>query len=161
MLVVAMIISFWGKQNGITVDFPSRTFRYPFGEFIIAMSSIYIILCVSYYVCKYTKLIKRVLVFCGINSMGIMVFHFAFFKIFLIFLYKMNCISLESIQNVVPDTSTGLSYWILITLWAIICSMLLWNILMRIPITCFLLGQDKKEIKIFAKKYHCLLIKIF
>lgn len=150
--VIAVIISFWGRMNGITVDYPSRGFRYLFAECVVALSSIFIVYFISKLVEDYIKPLKKVLIVFGKNSLGIMVLHFIFFKIFMYALYRIGRAEATQITNVVMPTELSDIYWIQMAIIALICSLGVWTLLGKIPVVRFLLGQDIKWNNIIMMK---------
>ena len=152
IFVICFFIAFWGKQNGIVVDYPSRSFRYPFAECIVALGSITIIICISHFIDKYLYKLKSILTFCGKNSLGIMTLHFLFFKIFFVILYKADGLSIDEVKNIVMKDTVSLHYWFPLTIWTITGSLVFWNLAKKIPGISFLLGQDIKNNKLISEK---------
>ncbi len=145
VFVVAVIVSLWGSLNGIVVDYPSRNFSHPFGEFFVAFASIYIVYFVSKLISGYVKPLKSVLALLGKNSLGIMVLHFIFFKLFMVALYKGGLATREQITNVIlPSELQIVGYWLPMAIIAILGSLLIWILLGKIPGIKFVLGQDAK-----------------
>ncbi len=127
------------------MDFPTRNFRFPFAEFIVALASIIIIVLVSKYISKHFNRIKKIFILMGRNSFGIMVLHFVFFKIFMFGLYKTERAEATQITNVVLPTELSNIYWPILTIFSLVGSLIVWLISINIPGIKFFLGQDKKN----------------
>lgn len=149
---VAILVAIWGKMNGITVDFPSRKFNYIFGEYIVAISSVYIIYFISRILSEHTKITKNIITMFGRNSLGIMVLHFIFFKIFMVWLYITKRADAIQIINVILPNDLSDIYWFPMFLFSIAGSLVVWLILKKIPVIRFLLGQDSKLNNIISNK---------
>lgn len=164
LLLVAVGISAWGKMNAITVDYPSRNFKYPFSEPIIALADIYIVFFVAHYILKYSKYLRRIMELLGKNSLGIMAMHFLFFKLYMVVLCATGCMSLNEITDVVlpVDYQMIWYYWMPMVLIAIVGSLGMWKLMSSIPGVRFLMGQDWEENKIIVNKIESnrILIKI-
>ena len=140
--IIAILISIWGNKNGIVVDYPSKNFRYPCAEVVVALASTFIVAFLSMIICKYINFFKRPLAFCGKNSLGIMIFHFVFFKVFFVLLYANGVANQEDITNVILTTELSNRYWFTLTVFALIGSLLLWCTIVKIPVLRFCLGKD-------------------
>lgn len=156
ILIICFLIAFWGRQNGIAVDYPSRSFRYPFAECIVALGSITLIICISHFINKYLYILKSLLTFLGKNSLGIMTLHFLFFKIFFVALCVMGKLDVDEVKNIVMKDALSLHYWLPLTLWAISGSLICWNVAKKIPGISFMLGQDVKNNKQICQKIDSL-----
>jgi len=139
---LSVFVIFWGKQNKIVVDFAGRKFNYIFAEPILALASICVIYILSDIIARNFHQIKRFFAFIGKNSLGIMIFHFGFFKIFMGFLYKIGIATADQINFVILPEELSAHYWIPLMLFAISFSLLLWIAIKKITIFRVLLGQD-------------------
>lgn len=140
--IAAIVISVWGVMNGVVVDLVSRRVNTPGADFVVAFASIYIIIFLSLLISRHTKYIKKPFVICGKNSLGIMVFHFVLFKIFFVLLYKLGIAEAMDIVNVVPTEELSNKYWIVLSVWAIVGSLILWCGITKVPVIRICLGQD-------------------
>jgi Fucose 4-O-acetylase and related acetyltransferases len=145
--LVATVISVWGYFNKITVDWPSRSFRFPVAESVVAFASIYLVFFVSITMDRIRKgrifhKLKRMITSLGENSLGIMVFHFAFFKIYFVVLYLCGLMNKEEVGNIVFTTELAAKYWLGLTIFSVIASLLLWKIMTKTPIINLCLGQN-------------------
>lgn len=161
ILCIAIVISLWGKMNSITVDYPSRRFEHPFAEFVVALSSIYVICFFSRIIANRFRVVRRITSELGRNSLGIMSFHFAFFKIFMVFLYCRGAATAEQISYVVlPPELQIAKYWVPMTIFSIVGSLMLWDCFRLIPGLRFLVGQDAmRNKKICELLGNCALVK--
>lgn len=149
---VALVISIWGKQNGIVMDLASKNVHYPFAEIIVALASISIITMISIKIDEIIPKAGNIIAFVGKNSLGIMIFHFAFFKCCFMFFYSMGYLSITDLSLIVLPTGAPAKLWIPMSIVSLIGSIVLWIIIKRIPIIRFLIGQDKKSNEWLASK---------
>lgn len=175
VFIITIFIAIWGKANGMTVDYPSRSFSYPFWEFVVALASIYIIYLISTFISDYTKRLKALLALLGKNSLGIMAFHFIFFKLFMVALYITGYATSEQITNVVlPTELKTVRFWLPMAIIATVGSLIVWLVVTRIPGIKFILGQDSKAntiicrkaetnryVIVFAKSFRAMVIKFW
>ena len=159
VFTVSILISFWGTRKGIAVDYPSRNFINPFDEYFVALASIFIVCFISVFTAKYLKYIKNSIMLLGRYSLGIMIFHFIFFKLYMVGMYFLDITTPEKIINVVlPDELKVVKYWLPMALVSIIGSVVIWHILRKVPVIKFLIGQDFKCNKFICK--HIIEVKI-
>ena len=142
--VPSLIIMLWGIRYGIVVDLASAKVRYMFSEIVVASASISLILIVSTILSKHSKYLKEILVYLGKNSMGIMIFHFSFFKMAFIFLWRIGRLPKEEIVNVVLPYQYSLSFWVYITIFSVLGSVVIWEICKKLPIIRIIIGQDRE-----------------
>lgn len=83
----------------------------------------------------------------GKNTLGILLFHFMFFKVAYVILYVFVKIPKYDISLLVPNHDVGCKWWWLISIVSIVLSLSLWEIIKRIPIINFLFGFRKDVVK--------------
>lgn len=145
---VAVCVSVWGYLNNIIVDWPPRRFHYPVAEAVVAFASTYVVFFACIILDKVLKgkilsRVKSFFVSLGKNSLGIMVFHFVFFKVYFVLLYFGGLMGKEDVGNVVFSSELADKYWGSLTIFAVLGSLLLWKIVIKIPLINLLLGQNK------------------
>ena len=86
---------------------------------------------------------NRLFSYIGKNTMGIMSFHFAGFKVAYALLILLGCMRVDEFNLLTPPTEVGNRYWFIIVLISVCASLLLWRGLNRIRIGSFLLGGSK------------------
>lgn len=125
-----------------TVDYPSRKFGPIIINVLSSINGIIFVYTVSLFFSKINRL-KEILKYIGNNTMGILLFHFMFFKIAYLILIILNIIPLDYMKNFTPTTEVGNKYWLMIVSISIICSLILWRVLLKVNILSLLLGQEK------------------
>ncbi len=137
-----------GYYLHITIDWPSRSFSRPILDGLAAMNGIFLFLAVSLLINHFLKRIGKLLCFIGKNTMGILLFHFTFFKIMYLPFYWMGIISRDDLSCITPGRmSTQVlaeKYWIFITSGSILLSLALWKLMLNRSVLRFLLGQSKQ-----------------
>lgn len=140
--VGAVIISFWGIQNGVSMDLASSCVTHPFASIFVAISSIFIVVCVSKMVSH--SWISKYLRFIGENSIGIMVFHFIIFKIMFVIYNKLGYLEFDEVSNVVLPSDSSIKLWLPLVIVSVFMSLLIWNVVKIIPVVNILIGQNKR-----------------
>lgn len=123
--IVAIGISFWGMRSGVYMDLVSLTVVHPIASVIVACASIFIVICLSKIIEK--TVISKSISIMGKNSLGIMVLHFAIFKICFVVYYKMNLLSANDITRVVLPDNSAVTLWLPMTIISIMSSLLIWS----------------------------------
>lgn len=130
---------FWNA----VMDWPSRNFANPLLDVLAAMNGILLIWNLAVLVQLLPVPIQRIAAYVGKNTLGILLFHFFLLKCVLLLAYKAGAVSQEAVSLQVPPAELSNRYWLPIVLFAVVGSLLLWQILKTIPGLRFLLGQDK------------------
>lgn len=91
----------------------------------------------------------------GKNTLGILIFHFMFFKVSYILLYVFGNIPKDNISFLVPNYDVGCKWWWFISIVSIILYLSLWEIIKRIPIINFLFGCKKEIINKYSSLVPC------
>jgi len=134
---------FFGTLCPTTVDYPSRHFGTPFIDAIAAINGTVFIYVLSIILAKVPKKMRAFLDLIGQNTIGIVFFHFMFFKISFSILYFCGVIPLSGLQNFIPSDEIGRQFWWLFTIVSILLSIILWKALTKIRPLRFLLGEEK------------------
>lgn len=140
--LIAGNVLIYAKNRGLTVDLPSGKINSFILDPIVSSVGIYFIWGISR-VLEKTKLIKRICILLGKNTMGILIFHFVFFKIYFLLLHKFGYIEKKDLVNVVLNDEQGRKFWIGLVLFSIIFSLFSWQIIKKIPILNFLFGLKR------------------
>lgn len=155
VLIAALGVQWWGKKNGIVMDFPSRNFNNFFVDAFVAIAGIYVVMYIAQLLSKCLKSVGF-LVDLGRNSLGIMILHFLFFKIYFVGLFKLNLISSEDIRGVVLSDELGRRFWIGLTLFSIICSLTVWHMMKHVKVCSFLMGNSKKTYLLISDRIEAM-----
>ncbi|MBE6023227.1 MAG: hypothetical protein E7231_08350 [Cellulosilyticum sp.] len=140
LLVSVVIMLKAGNMPNITVDYPSRLFGNWIINVILAMNGIWFIYCMAYLL-EYIKVLKKNLLIIGQNTLGILFLHFLMFKP--IFLLESIIGERPSgyIKQLIPDND---KYWVVIAIFSIVSSILIWNTLLKNKVLSILLGKNSE-----------------
>jgi len=164
LLLTITGVIFFGKVCITTVDYPSRSFGNPFIDALAAVNGILFIYIISYYISKLHKNIKKPLILLAQNTIGIMFFHFLFYKLTTLFFYLFGKISLSGFQPLVPPTELSDKWWVIYSTVSLFASVGLWKLLCIPSFMKILLGLAKTSYnnaynKIFRKSILAILIR--
>lgn len=150
--LAALLISIWGRMNGVYMDLASKAVKGPCNNLIVACASIVLVLLAAYAISRYLTFISRGLQILGKNSLGIMIFHFLFFKMSFVILYQKGVLPISEIVGVVLSDEFSRRYWLFLTIFSILGSMILWLCIKRIPILRTVTGQNEEWNRRVSKK---------
>ena len=109
------------------------------------------------------SIVKKWLMEIGQNTMGIMLFHFMFFRIVAVLLFLFGVVNVSELKNLIPSSNVKdvfLPVYILVSLCG---SVIIWKGITKIPVLKQLLGRDTlfinnvletQPIKEFTETYH-------
>ena len=147
--------------GGCTVDWPSRTFSNPIKNALIAFNGILLLLMISVladFLIRNLFVVRKLLTYIGKNTFGIVVFHFAFFKVCFVIMYKLNILDVADLAQNVPPTDIGNVYWPILTVVGMGGSLAVWTVISKIPILNIFFGMKKEE---YLSWYNKLLINTY
>ncbi len=127
-----------------TVDYPSRAFNHFAVDAVMGVAGFLIAMVLAMVLAK--TFLKRLLVYIGRNTMGIMMLHFVFMKAVISLLYVFQQASLEDVARIVPTDVTGNSWYVVITVLSVGLSMLAYKGLSMIPGYRVALGLGKNDL---------------
>lgn len=130
------------KLITITVDWPSKRFNGTVQDILLPILGIAVTYMLAHFLSKISSA-NRLFSYIGKNTMGIMSFHFAGFKVAYALLILLGCMRVDEFNLLTPPTEVGNRYWFIIVLISVCASLLLWRGLNRIRIGSFLLGGSK------------------
>lgn len=84
--------------------------------------------------CDDFKTLKNGLIYIGRNTMGIMLFHFLFFRLTAVLLFASEKVEITELKNLVPSTEVGNTFWLLYVFISVLGSLGIWKIISRIPV---------------------------
>lgn len=145
------ILYYFGKINPVTVDYPSRRFANPLLEVVVGLNGS-VLLYIGSNVLNKSKILKKIFCYIGQNTLGIVFFHFLFFKVGFYILYLINIVEVEFISNFLPSEEIGMTYWWLIAGVSVVCSLVLWRILTGVKGIGILFGSEKEKWQSLYKK---------
>lgn len=137
-----VILYYLGNIEICTVNYPTRTFNSLFNELVAGVNGSIFLFCCSILIGKKDK-IKSIFVYLGRNTLGIVFFHFQFFKLAFWMMYLCGIVEYEYMRNFLPTDEIGAKYWWLIAFVSVVASVLEWKILTSIKYIRVLFG--KKE----------------
>ncbi len=147
LITTIACISIIAQYPQAVVDWPSHRFPNPILNGWSALNGIALIFSVSLLVNHFFSRAGKLLVYVGKNTLGILFFHFSFFKIMYLPFYLMGEITFEDISCITPGRMSTLilekKYWFIIAIGSLLLSLAVWRLLLRNRIFRFLLGQDK------------------
>lgn len=152
LLVTLLIMDVIKEKPSVTVDYPDRRFLNLFVNLFASINGISFLYCLSKLVELIPHKFRAWFSYIGKNTLGILLFHFLFFKLFFIVLSAMGAITPEQILPSVPTYDLNNSLYPLLVISSIGLSLLLFFVLTIIPGIKFLMGADKKIYKLISTK---------
>ena len=157
VLPLLLVIMYFLLQAGATVNYPTRTFGNNFLNLSAVLCGVFLLYILSCFIVKVPLLKKQFILF-GQNSLGILFFHFAAFRVFFVLLYCAHCIPASYLQNLVPSEVTW--FWLPLSIFAVYLSLLIWLLLTQNKFIRTLLGQNKSIVKNLNDKTRSISEKI-
>lgn len=140
------IMIFVGIRFHITVNYPTRYFSSAIKELLVGLNGTIMVLCFSILISK-MKGLKIILSELGKNTLGILFFHFQFFKIGYFVLYLFGITTFGDIRLfLLPDEVTQKWWWLIAALSIILC-IIEWKIITKIPGVRFFFGKETAKWK--------------
>ena len=141
-LVVTGALLFAATKLSLSMDMSARRLNFPLVDVLLSVNG----LSFCYFAAALIgrgKILKKVLRFLGKNTLPIVFFHFAGFKIGYGILYLFKIVSGSYFQNFVPTTEIGNAWWWMLTLVSVGASVAVWLLMMKNPVARVLFGQEK------------------
>ena len=128
-----------------TVDYPSRSFGNALGNGLAAINGIFFLFGISLILDKLRwQQFSILMVKTGQNTLGVVFFHFLFFKVGYFILALVGVVKWSYLSNFVPTLDIGREYWWLISGISLTLSVGAWFMLLKIPFAQTLFGQNKE-----------------
>ncbi|WP_300791460.1 acyltransferase family protein [uncultured Acetatifactor sp.] len=149
--IIISVICMWMISHylHIAIDWPSRSFSHLLLDGISALNGILFVYGLSLFISRFFSKIGKALCFIGKNTMGILFFHFTFFKVMYFPFYLGGLITKADFSCLIPGTMSSPileeKYWFIIAAGAIALSLTTWRLMMRNQMAVFLLGQSKQR----------------
>lgn len=145
--VNVVLLYMFSHQWPNTVDYPSRNFGNAFTNSIAAMNGIIFLFIISVIVDKFAhEKVVSVIVKMGRATLGILLFHFLFFKIGYAILAATGVVDWGYVANFTPTHEIGNRYWWLISGLSIALSIAAWNFILNNQLLRTILGQSREVI---------------
>lgn len=141
ILNICILLYFSTAAN--TVNYPTRKFNSPASDFLMGLNGCFLLYFASNVIGK-IKYLNKLFITLGQNTLGIVFFHFQFFKIGFFFLYLMNIVPLAYIREFLPTEEISRMWWWCLSAISILMSTLEWKILTTVRGLRFFFGTDKK-----------------
>ena len=152
-LIATLLIMYLIKDKpSVSVGYPDRYFPNLFVNLFASVNGIIFLYCLSKLVELIPHKFRAWFSYIGKNTLGILMFHFLFFKFFFLILAANGLITPEQVLPSVPTYELNNSLYPLLTISSIGLSLLLYFILTIIPGVKFLMGSDKKIYKAISAK---------
>ena len=143
-LLSMFLFYYFGVVDQNTVDFASRRFGIPFIDALAAINGIVLVYLMSILFEKMlAKKIKTMFMFIGKNTIGIVFFHFMFFKVPFSMLYFAGVVPIAFLKNFVPTAEVAGKYWWLVTIISILLSIAFWKLITLVKPMKIILGEEK------------------
>lgn len=126
-----------------TVDYPSRSFNDPVIDLLIGLNGCFFIFFVAKAVEK-VRYLENIFACLGKNTLGVVFFHFQFFKLGGFLLYFLNIIPFSDISNLLPAYEAGTKWWWLFAVISLAASVAEWKMLTAIKGIRFFFGAERK-----------------
>ena len=150
-LALHLLLFFFFKSLGVVVEYPSRYFQNIFLDSAAALNGV--LFCYHLALLFAKTPLCRLFSVLGKNTLGILLFHFCFFKLVFAVLARLKIVPYSDILNLVPAPSpNGSVFWPAFFMTAVIGSLLLWRLLLFCPITAVLFGDSRAVKKWLAKQ---------
>ena len=159
-VITTILIILFSKIPNITVDYPSRKFEYYILNLLAAVNGIVWVASFAKILdilLNKAKILKDPLLFIGRNTIGVVFFHFLFFKLCYGILFLFGVIDFSYMQNFIPTEQIGNRYLLLFLIVSLMGSIGLWKLLLFCPGGKVLLGSSNK----FRTKVFLLIEKSF
>lgn len=131
----------------VAVDWPSRSFSHILLDGISALNGILFVFAISLVISHFLKTTGKLLCFIGKNTMGILFFHFGFFKVMYYPFYLSGLITKADFSCLAPGNMSSPvleeKYWFIIAAGTIMLSLAMWKLLLLNQVLRFVLGQSR------------------
>lgn len=98
--VAALALIYFYSQSTL-VNWPTRAFNHPFSDILQTTSGILLTGAIAIFLSK-INIINRAFISLGKASIAILAFHFLFFRILFVVLYKLNLVTSSQLKSLVP-----------------------------------------------------------
>lgn len=148
LIISAGCLWFVRQYLHIVIDWASRTFAHPILDGLTALNGTFFVFAVSLLISRFMKRTGKLLCHIGKNTLGILFFHFTFFKVLYLPFYWGGIIDKTDFSCITPGNMStqelAVKYWYVIAAGAVVLSLGMWKLLMQSRKLRFLLGQDKQ-----------------
>lgn len=131
------------KTLHYTVDWTTEEFNVSAIGVIISICDTLLYIGIALLISRFVPLLSSILSSLGRQTLPVVFFHFAFFKVGNLVLIAVGLLPRESFNSFLPPDGVSNRFWWLYTIIAITCCVVLWRILLSFPVIKKTLGQDK------------------
>ena len=143
LLVSIAVLYYFAEIHPAAVQYPARTFNHPVADFIMGLGGCLLVYLLAVVFTR-IKYLRKPLVYLGKNTLGIVFFHFQFFKIGYLILYLFHIVPFTFISEFLPTDEIGRTWWWMIAAVSILLSVAEWKVLTAIKGVRFFFGKDRK-----------------
>lgn len=156
-VIVSLAYLYLAKEHFLaTVNYPARTFNNPVVNYCSGIAGSVLLWACSFYLDRIIKgRCKEFIEVIGRNTFGVIVFHFLVYKLIFLAMIGMNMLSVEYLQQLTPGSDLR-KYWLVISVLAVLISVVLWKGLKKIAILKTLLGESVFWEKIWNRFIGCI-----
>lgn len=140
-LILVAVLVYAGEVAGVNMDWPSWKFCSPLQMMTVPVCDTLLFALVSCFMSKSIPYIGKVIAYLGKNSYPIMCFHFLMFKFGNALMVLLHVMKLEQINSFLPPLPETKGYWSIYVAIGCVFSILLWNMVNRLPGIQLLLGK--------------------
>lgn len=149
-VITAVAMYELSKVPGAAVDLASHTYYDLVLNSFTSMNGIFFVISLSNMFAKMLG-IKKIMMYLGKNSLGILFLHFAGMKLSYAIMAAMRIVPWDFVRNLVPTAEIGNQYWWMILPISLIFSVLVWELMKRVPLLNVCIGTKqigrKKNVK--------------
>lgn len=142
--VVIVILYYFGNVRLINVNYPTRSFSAPVLEFLAGINGVLLIYMVAQIFSK-VSVVNKIMSYLGRNTLGILFFHFVFFKVAYLFLFVLHVVPFDFLRNFLPTEEIAQKWWWLIAFISIINCLVFWRFLTVVKGVRWCFGVERKK----------------
>lgn len=147
LITTVFLIITLSKIPQITVDYPSRTFHHLFLNILAAINGIVCVISLSKIgeaIFEKIKVLKKFFMFIGQNTIGVVFFHFCFFKLCMVLLMFFGVVDYAYLKNFTPDGEIGERYLLFFLIVSLFGSIGIWKLITCNKAGKIIMGEDKE-----------------
>ena len=142
-VVIGWLLFYFFANQHYSVDMANGRFNSWYVDALMIFNGFLFSVCVSFVISK-IKFVSTAFSYLGANTVPIIFFHFAFFKVAYLTLSFFGVVDISYLINFVPTDEIGRHYWWFIVLVAVVGSLLVWKLLTFSKYLSWLVGKNSK-----------------
>ena len=143
-IITTMGLLYFKMIHPMYMDIVSRTFLDKYMNYVAALNGTVWVISISVILEKRNRILDKLSNWISRNTLGIMMFHFVFFKLCYVILFALGRIPLQDVKRLTPQENVGIEYWPFLVIVAVLGSTFCWWGLNKNDTIRGILGQDKK-----------------